>query len=149
MRLLVANEKLSLEIVQRKRAEEELKKAFDEIAILKDQLGYEKRYLEEEIRQERGFEEILGESPALQNNVKQVAIVAPTLGTAATCGRPCDRRWHTTPSWCPWCPTGPARSIPYPSARPGCARAPSPAPSRAVSSSPRLRSRPGARAAPW
>jgi transcriptional regulator with GAF, ATPase, and Fis domain len=79
--LLAANGKLSLEIIQRKRAEEELKKAFDEITILKDQLGYEKRYLEEEIRQERGFEEILGESQALQNNLKQVAIVAPTDST--------------------------------------------------------------------
>ena len=69
--LLTANEKLSLEIVQRKRAEEALKKAFDEIKILKDQLGHEKRYLEEEIRLERGFEEMLGESPALQNILKQ------------------------------------------------------------------------------
>ena len=76
-----ANEKLSLEIVQRKRAEEELKKALEEITILKDQLGYEKRYLEEEIRQERGFEEMLGESPALQNILKQVTIVAPTGST--------------------------------------------------------------------
>jgi transcriptional regulator with GAF, ATPase, and Fis domain len=79
--LLSANEKLRLEIVQRKRAEEELKKAFDEITILKEQLGHEKRYLEEEIRQERGFEEILGESPALKKNLKQVAIVAPTDST--------------------------------------------------------------------
>jgi formate hydrogenlyase transcriptional activator len=79
--LLSANEKLSLEIVQRKHAEKELKKALDEITILKDQLGYEKRYLEEEIREERGFQEILGESPALQNNLKQVAIVAPTDST--------------------------------------------------------------------
>ena len=76
-----ANEKLRLEIIQRKRGEEELKKAFDEIQILKDQLAHEKRYLEEEIRLERGFEEMLGESPALQNNLKQVAIVAPTDST--------------------------------------------------------------------
>ncbi|MGH8590085.1 MAG: sigma-54 interaction domain-containing protein [Gammaproteobacteria bacterium] len=79
--LLAANEKLSLVIIQRKHAEEELRKAFDEITILKDQLGYEKRYLEEEIRLERGFEDILGESPALQNILKQVAIVALTDST--------------------------------------------------------------------
>jgi transcriptional regulator with GAF, ATPase, and Fis domain len=79
--LLSANQKLSLEIVQRKHAEKELKKALDEITILKDQLGYEKRYLEEEIREDRGFKEILGQSPALQNNLKQVAIVAPTDST--------------------------------------------------------------------
>ncbi len=48
--LFAANEKLSLEIVQRKNAEVALQKAFDEINILKDQLGHEKRYLEEEIR---------------------------------------------------------------------------------------------------
>jgi len=65
--LVRANEKLTLEIVQRKRAEEALTKAFDEnLKILKDQLGHEKRYLEEEICFERGFEEILGESPTLQ-----------------------------------------------------------------------------------
>ncbi len=79
--LVAANEKLRLEVVQRKRGEEELKKAFDEINILKDQLAYEKRYLEEEIRLERGFEEMLGESPALQNILKHVAIVAPTDST--------------------------------------------------------------------
>jgi hypothetical protein len=32
---------------------------------------------------------------------------------------PCGRRWRDTPSCCPRCPTGPARSIPYPSARHG------------------------------
>jgi len=79
--LVRANEKLTLEIVQRKRAEEALTKAFDEIKILKDQLGHEKRYLEEEICFERGFEEILGESPTLQNILRQVAIVAPTDST--------------------------------------------------------------------
>jgi formate hydrogenlyase transcriptional activator len=39
--------------------------AYGQIAALKDQLAQEKLYLEEEIRTERHFEEIVGHSPAL------------------------------------------------------------------------------------
>ena len=52
--------------------------AFREIADLKDQLAKEKLYLEEEIRTEHNFEEIVGDSPALQRVLEEVAIVAPT-----------------------------------------------------------------------
>jgi formate hydrogenlyase transcriptional activator len=58
-----------------------LKKAFAEIKTLKDQLAQEKLYLEEEIRSERGFEEIIGESVELKRILKQVETVAPTDST--------------------------------------------------------------------
>ena len=58
-----------------------MKDAFEEIQILKNQLAQEKLYLEEEIRTERGFEEIIGESAALKQILKQVETVAPTDST--------------------------------------------------------------------
>ena len=67
-----------IDTTERKLAEEALKKAFAEIKTLKDQLAQEKLYLEEEIRSERGFEEIIGESVELKRILKQVETVAPT-----------------------------------------------------------------------
>lgn len=56
--------------------------AFKEIDALKDKLAEEKLYLEEEIRSEFNFEEIVGESAALKQALAQVQLVAPA-GTAA------------------------------------------------------------------
>ncbi len=55
--------------------------AFEEIASLKNKLAEEKLYLEDEIRTEQNFEEIIGESTALKNILKQVETVAPTDST--------------------------------------------------------------------
>ena len=55
--------------------------AFQEIAELKDKLTKEKHYLEEELRLEHGFEDIIGESKALKDMLKQVEVVAPTDST--------------------------------------------------------------------
>jgi formate hydrogenlyase transcriptional activator len=55
--------------------------AFREIAALKEQLAKEKAYLEEEVRTEHHFGEIVGESAALQRVLKQVETVAPTDST--------------------------------------------------------------------
>jgi formate hydrogenlyase transcriptional activator len=52
--------------------------AYREIAELKNQLAEEKLYLEEEIRTEYTFEEIVGESPALKGVLSQVETVAST-----------------------------------------------------------------------
>jgi formate hydrogenlyase transcriptional activator len=52
--------------------------AFQEIAGLKNKLAEEKLYLEDEIRSEMNFEEIVGESPLLRAVLKQVETVAPT-----------------------------------------------------------------------
>jgi formate hydrogenlyase transcriptional activator len=55
--------------------------AFQEIAELKNQLAQEKLYLEDEIRSEKNFDEIVGESPMLRAVLKQVETVAPTDST--------------------------------------------------------------------
>lgn len=60
--------------------------AFQQIAELKDKLAKEKLYLEDEIRIEYNFEEIVGDSPALKRVLKQVEIVAPTDSTVLILG---------------------------------------------------------------
>ena len=52
--------------------------AFQQIAELKDQLAEEKLYLEDEIRTEQNFGEIIGDDPGFRKVLDQVATVAPT-----------------------------------------------------------------------
>jgi formate hydrogenlyase transcriptional activator len=51
--------------------------ADQEISDLKDKLAQEKLYLEEEIRSEMNFENIIGKSPALRHVLERVETVAP------------------------------------------------------------------------
>lgn len=60
--------------------------AYREIAELKDKLASEKVYLEEEIQTEYNFEEIVGESRALKQVLKQVETVAATDSTVLILG---------------------------------------------------------------
>jgi formate hydrogenlyase transcriptional activator len=60
--------------------------AFQEIAKLRDKLAEEKFYLEDEIRTEHNFEEIVGESPALKQLLQQVETVAHTDSTVMILG---------------------------------------------------------------
>jgi formate hydrogenlyase transcriptional activator len=60
--------------------------AFDCIAELKEKLEKEKLYLEEEIRTDNNFEEIIGESPALRRVLREVETVAPTNSTVLIIG---------------------------------------------------------------
>lgn len=60
--------------------------AFGQIETLKDQLAKEKLYLEDEIRTEHNFGEIVGESDALRRVLKQVETVAPTDSTVLVLG---------------------------------------------------------------
>ena len=53
-------------------------KAFQEIAQLKDRLAEEKLYLQDEIRTEQNFGEIIGDEPAFLRVLEQAATVAPT-----------------------------------------------------------------------
>jgi formate hydrogenlyase transcriptional activator len=55
--------------------------AFREIQDLRDQLSKEKLYLEDEIRTEMNFTEIIGKSPFLRRVLKLVERVAPTDST--------------------------------------------------------------------
>ena len=60
--------------------------AFGEISELKDKLAQEKLYLEDEIRSELKFEEIVGKSEALRRVLQQVETVAPTDSTVLIYG---------------------------------------------------------------
>ena len=60
--------------------------AYQEIAELKNKLADEKLYLEEEIRSEYTFEEIVGESPALKRVLSQVETVAATDSSVLVLG---------------------------------------------------------------
>ncbi len=60
--------------------------AFKEIDLLKNKLAEEKFYLEEEIRSEFNFEEIIGESPALKRALAQVELAAPAGTTVLLLG---------------------------------------------------------------
>jgi formate hydrogenlyase transcriptional activator len=72
--------------VENALAFEEIEAAFREIAALKDQLAQEKACLEEEVRTEHNFGEIVGESAALRRVLKQVETVAPTDSTVLVYG---------------------------------------------------------------
>jgi PAS domain S-box-containing protein len=76
----------SIDIEDRKRAELELQKAFDQIKILKDQLYKENLVLKEEVDRSSMFEEIVGASPALHRVLSRVAKVAPTDSTVLLTG---------------------------------------------------------------
>src|ERR1700719_1014648 len=60
--------------------------AFGEIRELKDQLSKEKLYLEDEIRTEMNFAQIIGNSVSLRRDIKQVETVAPTDSTVLIYG---------------------------------------------------------------
>jgi formate hydrogenlyase transcriptional activator len=60
--------------------------AYGQISTLKDQLAQEKLYLEDEIRTELNFAEIVGKSEALRRVLKLVETVAPTDSTVLIYG---------------------------------------------------------------
>ena len=61
-------------------------RAFRQISEMTSKLTEEKRYLEEELRTEYGFEEIVGESAGLRRVLKHVETVAPTDATVLILG---------------------------------------------------------------
>jgi PAS domain S-box-containing protein len=74
------------DITERKRAEADLRQALDEIKKLRDQLYKENIALREEIDKTSMFEEIVGDSPALQAVLALVAKVAPIDSTVLITG---------------------------------------------------------------
>ena len=59
---------------------------YAEIKELKEQLSKEKLYLEDEIRSEHGFEEIIGRSSAIRGVLRKIETVAPTDSTVLIYG---------------------------------------------------------------
>ncbi len=64
----------------------ENERAYREIEQLKNRLTAEKKYLEDEIRTELNFEEIIGDSPALKKALDPVPIVAASDATVLVLG---------------------------------------------------------------
>jgi len=60
--------------------------AYAEVRQLKEQLSREKLYLEDEIRSEQGFEEIVGRSPGIRAVLRNIELVAPTDSTVLIYG---------------------------------------------------------------
>src|SRR5712691_6467494 len=77
--LTAANEELQ-------STQAELRSERDRLKLLTDKLAQEKLYLEDEIRADANFEEIVGKSPALHRVLKLVETVAPTDSTALIYG---------------------------------------------------------------
>ena len=67
-----------VDISDRKNTEIKLSEAFEEIKQLKDQLEAESAYLQEEIKLEHNFENIIGQSEAIKYVLHRVELVAST-----------------------------------------------------------------------
>ena len=66
------------DITERKQAAQELRQAYAEVEQMKERLEAENVYLQEEIKVERNFAGIVGQSHAIQQVLHQVELVAPT-----------------------------------------------------------------------
>jgi transcriptional regulator with GAF, ATPase, and Fis domain len=84
--LTTLNQALLHEVDERKRAEETLKHAFEEIQRLKTRLQHENIALREEVETTSMFEEIVGVSSALRSVLSLVTKVAPTDSTVLITG---------------------------------------------------------------
>jgi PAS domain S-box-containing protein len=76
----------SMDVTEQHQARTALETAFEQIQALKDQLYHENIALREEIDRSSMFEEIVGESPAVQAVLARVAKVGPTDSTVLITG---------------------------------------------------------------
>jgi PAS domain S-box-containing protein len=76
----------TMDVTEQREARLALETAFEQIKALKDQLYNENIALREEIDRSSMFEEIVGESPALQGVLAHVVKVAPTDSTVLITG---------------------------------------------------------------
>jgi predicted ATPase/transcriptional regulator with GAF, ATPase, and Fis domain len=74
------------EVARRSQAESELHRTLAELHDLKNRLEAENIYLQEEIRREHNFEEMIGNSPALLEVLRKVEVVAPLDSTVLILG---------------------------------------------------------------
>ncbi len=72
--------------LSRRRNEEALQRAYQEIATLKDRLQAENNYLREELKAEKNFEDIVGSNNGLKLVMHQIEQVAPTDSTVLILG---------------------------------------------------------------
>ncbi|MEH6458153.1 MAG: sigma 54-interacting transcriptional regulator [Cocleimonas sp.] len=74
------------DITERREAEQALEKAHAEVESMKERLEYENVYLQEEIRSQHNFKEIIGQSKNILNTLKQIEMVAPTYASVLVTG---------------------------------------------------------------
>jgi len=74
------------DVTERKRAEEDLRQAYDEVKRLRDQLQQENFYLRGEVEDLHGHGRIVGQSRALRHVLVQAEQVAPTDSTVLLLG---------------------------------------------------------------
>jgi PAS domain S-box-containing protein len=74
------------DITERKKAERELLKAHAEVERMKEQLEAENIYLQEELKIDHDFAGLVGQSPAIQQILNQVDLVAPTDASVLVSG---------------------------------------------------------------
>ena len=74
------------DVTREREAEEKLKKAYSEVEKLKNQLEQDNIYLQEEIKDEYNFTEIIGRSPEIKKVLKKVEQVAQTNSTVLILG---------------------------------------------------------------
>jgi transcriptional regulator with GAF, ATPase, and Fis domain len=79
-------EQMREEVERRTHAEQALRVALGELQQLKERLEAENVYLQEEIRTQHNFNEIIGNSPALLEALRKVERVAPTEATVLIAG---------------------------------------------------------------
>jgi len=77
---------INIDITERMESQEALRVAHEEVTRLKNQLQAENIYLQEEIRLEQHFGEIIGESDALKHVLFKIEQVAPTDSTVLITG---------------------------------------------------------------
>ena len=72
--------------LEREHAEEKLRAALAEVEALKNQLEAKNVYLQEEVKTEHRFDEVVGKSPALMAALHKVELVGPTDSTVLIAG---------------------------------------------------------------
>ena len=66
------------DVTERKETEQRLRQALDELEDLRRRLEQENAYLQEELREEHCYQEIVGRSTALHKTIRKIELVAPT-----------------------------------------------------------------------
>ena len=79
-------EEMRREVRRRTQAEQALREALSEVEAQKNRLEAENVYLQEEIRTQHNFNEIVGSSPVLMEALHKVERVAPTESTVLIAG---------------------------------------------------------------
>lgn len=74
------------DVTERRVAEKRLRQALNEVQTLRERLEEENDYLKEDIRQERGYHNIVGSSPAIETVMQQIDLVAGTDATVLITG---------------------------------------------------------------